>query len=517
MLNLAAALQRNAVSKPDKVAIIFGDTQITYAQFNAIASQIANGLKAKGIQPGDRVALSCPNLPFFPLVYYGIQKAGAVTVPLNVLLREREIKFHLEDSAAKFYFCFEGVEGLPMAQAGVAAFNQVDSCEHMVVMTADQSLTDYQGLPTLTSFMKDQSPVCDYTPREADDTAVVLYTSGTTGQPKGAELTHSNQYTNALVAQNLMEMRGDDVHLLTLPLFHTFGQTVNMNAPVSLGCTMVMVPRFDPALVKGLIEKHKVTLFAGVPTMYIGMNLCKADNDVSSLRIGVSGGASLPLEVLRTFEEKFNVPILEGYGLSETSPIASFNHLDMARIPGSVGQPIQGVEVRVVDDKGQQQPQGESGEIIVRGHNIMKGYLNRPEENEKALRDGWFYTGDVGRFDEKGNLFIVDRVKDLIIRGGFNVYPREIEEVFMTHSDVAMVAVVGVPCDQYGEEVKAFVVLKEGALVSEEELKAWGKEQLAAYKYPRMVEIRQALPMNATGKILKKDLRAEVQQAAETA
>lgn len=517
MLNLAAALQRNAVSKPDKVAIVFGDTQITYAQFNAIASQIANGLKAKGIQPGDRVALSCPNLPFFPLVYYGIQKAGAVTVPLNVLLREREIAFHLEDSAAKFYFCFEGVEGLPMAQAGMAAFNQVDGCEHMVVMTADQSAMDYQGLPTLTAFMNDQSPVCDYTPREADDTAVVLYTSGTTGKPKGAELTHSNQYINALAAQNLMEMRGDDVHLLTLPLFHTFGQTVNMNAPVSLGCTMVMVARFDPATVKGLIEKHKVTLFAGVPTMYIGMNLCQADNDVSSLRLGVSGGASLPVEVLRTFEEKFKVPILEGYGLSETSPIASFNHLDMPRIPGSVGQPIQGVEVRVVDDNGQPLPQGEPGEIIIRGHNIMKGYLNRPEENEKALRNGWFYTGDVGRFDDKGNLYIVDRVKDLIIRGGFNVYPREIEEVFMTHADVAMVAVVGVPCDQYGEEVKAFVVLKEGAQVSGEELKAWGKEQLAAYKYPRMVEIRQALPMNATGKILKKDLRAEVRQAAETA
>ncbi|MDO6708854.1 long-chain fatty acid--CoA ligase [Photobacterium sp. 1_MG-2023] len=512
MLNLAAALQRNAVINPDKIAIVCGETQITYAQFNAIASQIANGLKARGIQPGDRVALSCPNLPFFPLVYYGIQKAGAVTVPLNVLLRAREIQYHLEDSQAKFYFCFEGVEGLPMAEAGIEAFQKTDACEQLVVMTADQTLSEYQGFETLTSLIHGQSADCDYAPRNADDTAVILYTSGTTGQPKGAELTQANQYLNAMAAQNLMQMEGRDVHLVTLPLFHTFGQTVNMNAPVSLGCTMVLVPRFDPTLVMGLIEKHGVTLFAGVPTMYIGMNLCQAESDCSSLRIGVSGGASLPLKVLKTFEEKFGVPILEGYGLSETSPIACFNHLDKPRLPGSVGQPIQGVEVRVVDDKDQPVALGEPGEIVIRGHNVMKGYLNRPEEKERALRHGWFHSGDVGRFDEQGNLFIVDRVKDLIIRGGFNVYPREIEEVFMTHPAVAMVAVIGVPSREYGEDIKACVVLKEGQFISAEELRDWGKTQLAAYKYPRQVEIRDALPMNATGKILKKDLKSEITQ-----
>ncbi|WP_330960343.1 long-chain-fatty-acid--CoA ligase [Photobacterium sp. 53610] len=517
MLNLAAALQRNAVSQPDKIAIICGETQITYAQFNAIASQIANGLKAKGVQPGDRIALSCPNLPYFPLVYYGIQKAGAVVVPLNVLLREREIQYHLEDAQAKFYFCFEGTAELPMADAGIAAFQKVGGCEHMVVMTADQSQQEYKGMPTLFALMKNQSSDGDCAYRSAEDTAVILYTSGTTGLPKGAELTQSNQYINALAAQNLMQMRGDDVHLLTLPLFHTFGQTVNMNAPVSLGCTLVMVPRFDAALVLELIEQHRVTIFAGVPTMYISLNLCKAEHDVSSLRLGVSGGASLPVEVLRTFEGRFGIPVLEGYGLSETSPIASFNHLDKPRLPGSVGQPIQGVEIRVVDDNDQPVPQGEPGEIIIRGHNVMKGYLNRPEENDNALRHGWFHSGDIGRFDEHGNLFIVDRVKDLIIRGGFNVYPREIEEVFMTHPDVAMVAVIGIPSQQYGEDVKAYVVLKEGAIITETELQVWGKAQLAAYKYPRQVEIRQALPMNATGKILKKELKAELRNATETA
>ncbi len=310
-----------------------------------------------------------------------------------------------------------------------------------------------------------------------------------------------------------MAAQADDVLLVTLPLFHSFGQTVNMNATVFAGATMVLVPRFEPALVFELIAKHKVTVFAGVPTMYIALNHSPNEMDVSSLRLAISGGSSMPTEVIHVFEDKFNVPIIEGYGLSETSPVACFNHLDQARIPGSVGQPIQGVEIRLADVQGNQVAKGDEGEVIIRGHNVMKGYLNRPEENDNAIRNGWFYTGDIGRFDEKGNLYIVDRVKDLIIRGGFNVYPREIEEVFMTHPAVAIVAVIGIPDQEYGEEIKAYVVLKEGAYADEQELFEWSKVQFAAFKYPRSVEIRPQLPMSATGKILKKDLKAEARMA----
>lgn len=513
MMNLAAALQRNAASKPDKTALICGDLEISYSQFDAIAGKIAKSLINSGVKPGDRVALSCPNLPFFAFIYFAVQKAGAVAVPLNVLLKAREIKYHLEDSNAKFFFCFEGTPELPMAREGVKAFKEVETCENMIVMTQSQADLEWGGVPTLNAFIRDVEPLADYVPRNADDTCVVLYTSGTTGMPKGAELTQQNIVMNAIVGQNIMAAQGDDVHLVTLPLFHTFGQTVHLNASVLSGATLVLVPRFEPSHVLELIEKHKVTIFAGVPTMYIGMLHADADYDISSLRVAASGGSSLPTEVFRAFEEKFNVPILEGYGLSETSPIACFNHLDQERIPGSVGQPIQGVEVKLVDLEGNQVPVGEEGEIIVRGHNVMKGYLGRPEVTESVLKNGWFHTGDVGRFDEAGNLYIVDRIKDLIIRGGFNVYPREIEEVFMTHPAVAMVAVIGIPHQEYGEEIKAYVVLKPDQDIEAADLQAWGREHLAAFKYPRFVEIRDQLPMSATGKILKRELKSELKVA----
>ncbi|USD67026.1 long-chain fatty acid--CoA ligase [Vibrio sp. SCSIO 43136] len=509
-MNLAAALARNAQLKPNKTAIICGDVELTYAQFDLMAGKVASALIDAGLNTGDKVALSCPNLPFFPIIFYGVLKAGGVVAPLNVLLREREIKFHLEDSDARFYFCFEGTPELPMAKMGKAAFEQVGQCEKMIVMTADQSQCEWQGEQTLTAFIAENAPISDYVSRDDGDTAVILYTSGTTGMPKGAELTHSNIVCNAMVAQCICAMQGDDKQLVTLPLFHTFAQTVQMNSSVLNGATMVLVPRFEPQQVLKLIEKHQVTVFAGVPTMFIGILHCQDSSDISSIRIAISGGSALPTEVISQFEQRFEVPVLEGYGLSETSPIASFNHLDYERIPGSVGQPIQGVEIRLVDAFGEQVAQGEQGEITIRGHNVMKGYYNRPEATQQAIKDGWFYTGDVGQFDEIGNLYIVDRVKDMIIRGGFNVYPREIEEVFMTHPAVAMVAVIGVPHLEYGEEIKAYVVLKEGVVESEQNLFEWGKDHVAAFKYPRSVEIRPILPMSATGKILKKDLRAEV-------
>ncbi|WP_086981224.1 long-chain-fatty-acid--CoA ligase [Vibrio aphrogenes] len=512
MMSLAAGLRRNALYKSNKPALICGEMVITYRQFDDIAGKIAAALIDNGLQPGDRVALSCPNLPFFPLVYYGVQKAGGVVVPLNVLLKRREIQYHLEDSEAKFFFCFEGSEQLPMAQEGLHAFQQVDTCEQMIVMCADQKQRHYNEMPTLSRWSDRYAPIKDDVARDANDTAVILYTSGTTGQSKGAELTQSNMIMNALVTQGIAELTSRDVHIATLPLFHSFGQTVSLNAAILCGSTIVLVPRFEPAAVVKMIEQHNVTIFAGVPTMYIGLNHLDIDADLSSLKLGISGGSSMPAEVIRRFEDKFKVPVIEGYGLSETSPIVCFNHLDTERRVGSIGQPIQGVEVRLVDEQGQEVAPGQEGELTVRGHNVMKGYLNRPEETAAAMREGWFHTGDIARQDELGNVYIVDRVKDLIIRNGFNVYPREVEEVFMTHPAVAMVAVIGIPHEEYGEEIKAIVTLKPGANIEAAELKAWGKEQCAAYKYPRSVDIRDALPLGATGKILKKDLRAEYSQ-----
>ncbi len=514
MLNLAVALTDAARRTPDLEAILLGDARLTYAQIDGAASQVAGALVSLGVRPGDRVALSCPNLPFFPIAYFGILKSGAVVVPLNVLLKGREIAYHLTDSSARVHLCFEGTSELPMASEGHKGFGQVATCEHFVVITADPAAASpIPDVPTLASLMAGQPAAFDTVQTNADDTAVILYTSGTTGTPKGAELTHSNMVMNAKASADLFGFTGGDVLLTVLPLFHSFGQTVLQNAGFLAGTTLVLQPRFDAAATLGLMARHGVTLFAGVPTMYWALLATVDDSiDVESvtrrLRVAVSGGASLPLQVLRDFEARFDVPILEGYGLSETSPVASFNHRDRERKPGSIGQPIWGVEMRVVDETGVPLPTGEAGEVVVRGHNVMKGYYGRPEATAEAFRTGWFHTGDVGKADEDGFFYIVDRTKDMILRGGFNVYPREVEEVMMEHADVSLVAVVGIPHESLGEEVKAFVVPKPGAVVGEEQLVLWCKERMAAYKYPRVIDVRDSLPMTATGKILKKDLRA---------
>jgi long-chain acyl-CoA synthetase len=352
------------------------------------------------------------------------------------------------------------------------------------------------------------------------DTAVILYTSGTTGQPKGAELTHSNMVHNALLATRLFGLRPDDVHLAALPLFHSFGQTVQMNAGFAAGATVVLLPRFDAAAALELMQAEQVTFFAGVPTMYHALLHCEttARSDIKKIadrmRIAVSGGAALPAEVMRRFEERFAVPILEGYGLSETSPIATFNRLDRPRRPGSIGLPAWGVEVRVITGDGPDAGPGEPGEIAIRGHNVMKGYFRRPEATAEAIDpQGWFRTGDIGTRDADGYLYVVDRKKDMIIRGGFNVYPRELEEVLLTHPEVSMAAVAGVPHPSHGEEVKAFVVRTPGATITEADLITWCRQTMAAYKYPRIVEFRDSLPMTATGKVLKRQLTGQDEPA----
>ncbi len=514
MLNLATLLEDSAREKPAHTAVIFNETKLPYAAVNAAANQVANGLTSLGIQPGDKVALSCLNIPYFPIVYYGILKAGAVVVPLNVLLKPREIAYHLQDSDAKAYFCFEGTEQLPMGQMGWGGFQEANSCEHFFLITANPAApSPIEGAKTMGMLLHNQLPTYPTVQTSSEDTAVILYTSGTTGRPKGAELSHLNMVLNARLSDTMYTAHPDDVQLIALPLFHSFGQTVQMNAGFYNGATLSLLPRFDPDAALSIMQRDNVTIFAGVPTMYWAMlnypGADKYDLDKISetLRYSFSGGSAMPVEVMKAFGKKFNVKILEGYGLSETSPVASFNRVDRERKPGSVGLPVWGVDIRIVDEEDEDVPQGELGEIVIRGHNIMKGYYKKPQATAEAFRNGWFHSGDIGRKDEDGYVYIADRVKDMIIRGGFNVYPREVEETLVSHPDVSLAAVIGIPHDQYGEEIKAFVVRKEGATASEAEIMAWAKENMAAYKYPREIVFRDTLPMNATGKILKIELR----------
>ena len=516
MLNLSVLIEDSAKRYPSKAAFTFGGTTLSYAQINGAANQVANGLVAKGIKAGDKVALSCLNLPWFPIVYFGILKAGAVVVPLSVLLKKDEIAYHLADSDAKAYFCFVGTEQLPMGEMGLAGFNETASCEHffMIMPKADMPAA-VEGVQTLGSLMAGQAASFESYRTQADDTALIIYTSGTTGRPKGAELTHANLLQNAILSSDLTHMSKDDVLLIVLPLFHIFAMTVLMNAGIYRGCSSVLLARFDAEAVFGAMQEHGITIFAGVPTMYWGLlnyNDPKFDYQViaKKLKICVSGGASLPVQVLRDFEARLNVKIIEGYGMSEGSPVVTFNHLSVGRKPGSIGTPVWGVEVKLVDENDEEVPLGEKGELLYRGHNVMKGYYKRPDVNKEVLKGGWMHSGDVAIKDEDGFYYIVDRTKDMIIRGGLNVYPREVEEVMMKHEAVSLVAVIGVPHEALGEEIKAYVVLKESGSISEDELMNWTKDHIAAYKYPRSIEFLSNLPMSATGKILKKELRKKV-------
>lgn len=518
VLNLASLLEHSARIVPDRIAVTCGAAQLTYAELDARASRLAAGLSALGIAPGDHVVLTSPNLPFFPIAYFAILKAGAVVVPLNVLLKPREIAYHLRDSDAKACIVFEGTPELPIAQMTQAACEEA-RCGTLIVIPATAGASPIAGALTLDALMSaGDGTAFARKRRRPDDTAVILYTSGTTGHPKGAELTHENMFLNALACRDmylpaLAGGHAQDVALVTLPLFHSTAQTCLMNAGIAGGFRLVLLPRFEPAAVLETMRREQVALWVGVPTMYWALldHVKKTGMDpepvARHLRLCASGGAPMPLEVLRAFESTFGVRILEGYGLSETSPVACFNQLHRPTKPGTVGQPILGVEVRTVDEEDRDVAPGERGEVVLRGPNIMKGYYNRPEATEEAMRHGWFHTGDIGTIDPEGYVAIVDRKKDMILRGGFNVYPREIEEVMLTHPAVSQAAVIGVPDERLGEEVKAFVVRKPGAEVDEAALVEWCREQMASYKYPRRIEFRDTLPTSATGKILKRELK----------
>lgn len=516
--NLASLLESSAERFPERTAIVLGETRLSYAQLNASANQVANLLASRGIGVGDKVAVMIPNLPYFTSIYYGILKAGAVAVPLNVLLKEREIAYHLEDSDAVALFAFEGSDELPIGREAHAAVQQVDTVREFFLVNANPDAPgSVEGVETFAAAVSGQAPTFDSVQTDEDDTAVILYTSGTTGRPKGAELRHRNMRDNALVTKELFgaDPENPDTFLAVLPLFHTFGQTVIQNAALAFGGTIVMLPRFDAAAAIAAMLKEKVSFFAGVPTMYWGF-LGALDETVdvgtlaTNLRMAVAGGSALPVEIHRKFEDKFGVVIAEGYGLSETSPVAAFKPLGAPARPGSIGTEIPGVQLKLIDPSSWEEidwAPDAIGEIAVKGHNVFTGYYNRPEATSEALsEDGWFRTGDLARRDADGWYYIVDRSKDMIIRNGFNVYPREIEEVLMTHPDVSLAAVIGVPHEEHGEEIKAVVVLAPDASATGEDLVEWSKANMANYKYPRLVEVVSALPMTATGKILKREL-----------
>ena len=517
MYNLATLLENSAEKYPAREAIVLGDTRLNYAQVDGAANMVANLLVSRGIKPGDKVALSCANLPYFTIVYYGILKAGATVVPLNVLLKAREVGYHLQDADAKAYFCFEGTAELPIGREGYAGFEQAEGCESFFMITVDPAAASpVEGTETMGAAIAQQPPTFETVATDEDDTAVILYTSGTTGQPKGAELRHRNMRDNALAGAELFGASAEtpDTYLCVLPLFHSFGQTVIQNGAFAFGGTVVMLPRFEAKAALDLMIANEVSYFAGVPTMYWGL-LAALDDSVdvttlaANLRVAAAGGSALPGEIHKQFKDRFGVTILEGYGLSETSPVASFSVYGQEPRVGSIGKPIPGVEMKLIkDDWSDIEPGPDAvGEIAIKGHNVMKGYYDRPEATAEAIHDGWFRSGDLAKKDDDGFYYIVDRSKDMIIRGGYNVYPREIEEVLMTHPAVSLVAVIGVPNDQHGEEIKAVVVKSSGHDdVTEEELVAWGKEQFAAYKYPRMIQFMDELPMTSTGKILKREL-----------
>ncbi|MEU7405913.1 long-chain fatty acid--CoA ligase [Streptomyces sp. NPDC044948] len=496
-LSVAAVLAENARRRPDKEALVEGDLRLTFAEVWQRARAQAGALTALGVRPGDRVALMAPNIADFPQAYYAVAASGAVVVPVHLLLSATEVEHVLRDSGATLLLCHPA-----QAETGAAAARE--TCVRML------TLGDEAEFGRLAA---DAEPLPSYVTRDADDPAVVFYTSGTTGVPKGAVLSHFNLVMNATVnAFDANDIRPDDVALGALPLFHAFGQTVSLNSTWRAGATLVLLPRFDAARAIELMVKENVNTFHGVPTMFVALAAAAAGAEaLPDLRVCVSGGASLPVAVLERFEEAFGAKIYEGYGLSETSPAATVNQPVFGARPGTIGHPLWGVDVEIaraeVEDRVELLPPGELGEVVVRGHNVFSGYLGRPEATAQALVDGWFRTGDLGTKDDDGFLRIVDRKKDVIIRGGYNVYPREVEEVLMRHPGIAQVAVIGLPDELHGEEVCAVVVRAPGATPDADDVTEWSKQHLGRHKYPRRVEFADELPLGPSMKVLKRELR----------
>ena len=489
-MNFADAFAKAAAEHSERRAVKLDDVELTYEALDAAVARAAGFLRSKGVGPGDRVGMQLPNVPYFPIVYFGALRLGAVVVTMNPLLKAREVAYYLQDSGARLLVAWPDVA--EAAEGGAAEPGA--EC----ILTRPGELEQELGAV---------EPVEEAAERADDDPAVIIYTSGTTGAPKGATLTHANLSAGASTARELVDIGPEDVAIATLPLFHVFGMNSVMNACLVNGGMLTLLPRFAPDKVLELIRRDRATVFAGVPTMFVALlnDPAREDSDISSLRLCISGGAAIPVEILRGFEEAFGAAILAGYGRPETTGMGSFNLPD-GRKPGSIGVPIGGTEMKVVDDDDNELPQGEPGEIVMRGPFVMKEYWNKAEATDETMRGGWFHTGDVAKVDEDGYFFIVDRKKDLIIRGGYNVYPREIEEVIYSHPAVREAAVVGVPHDELGEEVGAAVAVRDGEDASPDDIRAFVKERVAAYKYPRKVWIVDELPKGPTGKILKREI-----------
>lgn len=515
-ISMAAILAESAKRTPDSTALIFGADQISYARLWDETRAYAGALRDRGIRRGDRVAVLLPNVPDFPRSYFAILSLGAIVVPVHALLKGEEIEFVLRDSGAKLFIVAapllgEGAKGAALAGVDLLSVLVPDDGKGELPFAR---LEDEASLAV---------PIESYVPMHPEDTATILYTSGTTGRPKGAMGSHFSlvEHVNTLLS-GAIDLTAEDKVLGCLPLFHTFGQMCVMNVAFRRGATVVLVPKFDGATALALLNAHQCTVMTGVPTMYIALLEAAKDNqERPPLRYGLSGGAALPVAVIGRMSEVFGISVHEGYGLTETSPVASFNHYGRPTRPGTIGQPIWGVEMAIadpeVDDRIVTLPAGELGEIVVRGHNIFQGYLNNPKANEEAVVDGWFRTGDLGTMTEDEYFTIVDRKKDMIVRNGYNVYPREVEEVLARHPSVSGCAVFGVAHDTHGQEVMAAVTLVPGTTATGEELVEFVKEHVAAYKFPRRVEIVDALPLGPSGKVLKRVLVAQYEREAAPA
>lgn len=515
-MNLVSTVQQTALKQPEKVAYHFMGKDTTYGEFDATVAKLASSLQDLGVEKGDHVAFLLGNTPHFLLSLYATMRLGATAVPINPIYTPDEISYIVHNSDAKVVVALDQL--LPLVEKAAGIFTSV---EHYVIC---ETSTDVgEKVAQLPESLADKVHLfshlvakggTDFAPVEVteDDTAIILYTSGTTGSPKGAMLTHKNLYSNARDVADYLGFEAGDRVVATLPVFHVFALTVVVNAPLVRGAEILLVPRFSPADVFQTIRDKKATVFAGVPTMYNFLYQFPegTKEDFETVRLAISGGSSLPVALLHNFEEKFDVRVSEGYGLSEASPVTCFNPIERDRIPGSIGTSIVNVENKVVNELGEEVPDGEVGELIVRGPNVMKGYYKMPEETEVALRDGWLYTGDLARKDENGYFYIVDRKKDMIIVGGYNVYPREVEEVLYDHPAVVEAAVIGVPDLDFGESVHAFVVLKEGAEETTESLVAYCASKLAKYKVPKVIDFLDELPKNTTGKILRRSLSDHV-------
>lgn len=514
-MNLSSQLAATAEKFSNKPAYIFNGQTSTYTELNAAVTKFASGLNKLGIQKGDHIALLLGNSPHFVIGLYGALRAGATVIPINPIYTPDEIGYIMNDGDVKAVIALDLM--IPLMEKMNAALPKV---EHIIACDTPQGADNQMDITQLSVYPKMKSFTNLIQTGELslpeiqlgdDDTAVILYTSGTTGKPKGAMLTHKNLYSNAIDIADYLKISSEDRVIAALPMFHVFCLTVALNAPLMAGGTILIVPRFSPAEIFRVTKEHEATVFAGVPTMY-NFLLQYPDgtpDDLKSYRLCISGGASMPVALLKNFEKKFKVVISEGYGLSEASPVTAFNPLDRPRKPGSIGTNIPNVENKVVNELGEEVPVGQVGELIVKGPNVMKGYYNMPEESAHTIRDGWLYTGDLARMDDEGYIYIVDRKKDMIIVGGYNVYPREVEEVMFEHEDIVEAAVIGVPDPTFGEAVKCYVVSKNPDL-TEDELKAYCAEHLAKYKIPESIEFLEELPKNTTGKILRRALKDQV-------